>query len=721
MEHRKRSHKREFRATQACVFYSILNYTSCKCWKLHKKEFTSFDVAAATRELKTVIMNSRVSNVYQLDAKTLLLKLHRPDNPALRLVMEVGRRLHLTSYVAEKPVTPPAFCMALRKYMRNAWLTNIEQHEFERVIVLGLKTKEGEMQLILELFGDGNIILVGENGRILQALIYKKMRDRNIVRDEAFAFAPSAGKNPLKVSKEEFSEGLRKFGDVEVVRAFSRFLSVGGIYAEETLQRASIDKTKQCSTLSDDEINGIFDAFQSLLSQVVSGALEPCVVLDETGVFFDVVPIKLKRYESSSFKFQPFKSFNEALDEFYVKVTAVEKALAEIEVGQLRREAERLKRIVTDQEKTLVEGEADADKSRLIGDAIYAYGTQMQALLNKFSTAKQNGKDWNAATSEILEEKKTGAEPSIFFESFESRGAIVNVCVNSLRFGLNLRKNMFENAAEYYERGKRIKQKLAGAKKALKETQKKLVEIEAKMAEAHVLESIKPTEAVEELSLHKVKSKEWFEKFRWFISSDGFLVVAGKDAVSNEVLIKKHTEMDDVVFHADITGAPFAVVKTKGKEPSERCLRETGEFAAAFSRGWREGFGSVDVYWVKPEQLSKSGPSGEFVARGAFVVSGKRNWMRNVPLKLSVGAVVDEKTGDLSFIGGPVDAVKAKTQAYVVVVPGDVKGKELLGRVLRALGGKASRELRDTVIRASVEDVREFVPFGTGRVLDVSE
>jgi predicted ribosome quality control (RQC) complex YloA/Tae2 family protein len=598
---------------------------------------------------------------------------------------------------------------------------DIEQYEFERVVVLKLKTQEGEMQLILELFGDGNIILVGENGKILQALIYKRMRDRNIVRDETFTFAPSAGKNPMKVSKEEFSEGLRKFGDVEVVRAFSRFLSVGGVNAEEALTRANVDKTRHCSTLSDDEINAIFDALQSLLLQVVNGALEPRLVLDETGGFFDVVPIRLKRYESSSFKFQPFPSFNEALDEFYVKVTAVEKALAGIEVDQLRREAERLKRIITDQEKTLVEGEADADKNRLIGDTIYAHSTQMQALLDKFSTAKQNGKDWNAATSEILEEKKTGAEPSIFFESFESRGAIVNVCVNSLRFGLNLRKNMFENAAEYYERGKRIKQKLAGAKKALKETQKKLVEIEAKMAEAHVLESIKPTEAVEELSLHKVKSKEWFEKFRWFISSDGFLVVAGKDAVSNEVLIKKHTETDDVVFHADITGAPFAVVKTKGKEPSERCLRETGEFAAAFSRGWREGFGSVDVYWVKPEQLSKSGPSGEFVARGAFVVSGKRNWMRNVPLKLSVGAVVDEKTGDMSFIGGPVDAVKAKTQAYVVVVPGDVKGKELLGRVLRALGGKASRELRDTVIRASVEDVREFVPFGTGRVLDVSE
>ena len=88
--------------------------------------------------------------------------------------------------------------------------------------------------------------------------------------------------------------------------------------------------------------------------------------------------------------------------------------------------------------------------------------------------------------------------------------------------------------------------------------------------------------------------------------------------MTNEVLIKKHTQHEEAVFHADIVGAPFVVVKTDGKAPSEECLREAGEFAAAFSRGWRENFGAVDVYWVKPSQLSKTGPSGESVGHGAF-------------------------------------------------------------------------------------------------------
>ncbi|MCJ7761925.1 NFACT RNA binding domain-containing protein, partial [Candidatus Bathyarchaeota archaeon] len=187
------------------------------------------------------------------------------------------------------------------------------------------------------------------------------------------------------------------------------------------------------------------------------------------------------------------------------------------------------------------------------------------------------------------------------------------------------------------------------------------------------------------------------------------------DAVSNEVLVKKYVAAVDVVFHADITGAPFVVVKAEGKQPSEQALREAGEFAAAFSRAWREGFGSVDVYWVKPEQLSKSGPSGASVPHGAFAVNGKRNWLRNMPLRIAIGVVDD---GEAGFVGGPVDAVAAKTKTYVVLEPGDAEGKELLKQVLRALMVKLPREQREKVGKASIEQVREFVPYTKGRIMD---
>jgi predicted ribosome quality control (RQC) complex YloA/Tae2 family protein len=673
---------------------------------LRKKDFSSFDVAFVVHELKEAITNSRVNNIYQFDAKTLLLKLHKTDKPPLRLVMEAGSRLHLTSYALKPPQAPPAFCMALRKHLRGAWLANVEQYEFERIVIVHFKTKTGVLRLILELFGDGNIILTGEKGMILQALIFKRMRDRNIVRNEIFQFPPSIGKNPFKVAKEELDEALKASGDVEVVRAIARFLGVGGFYAEEILLRANVEKTKHCAVLSSSELDAIFDGLQSLLSAVSDFKIEPHIVLAEDGSFLDAVPFKLKHYETCTSK--PYSTFNEALDEFYLRATAAKKAVASVKVDKIQQEAERLKRIIAEQEKALHEDEAKAERDKRIGDVIYAHSNEFQTLLDKITAAKREGKDWNTLMSEVL-----AAKEEAFVESFDARNLVVNVCVDDLRFSLNLRRTLFENAAAYYERGKKAKQKSTGALAALEESRRKLSEVEQRIHEAEALKTVKPVEVMKELVKRKVKRKEWYEKFRWFTSSDGFLVVAGKDAVSNEVLIKKHAEPADPVFHADITGAPFVVVKTEGKAPSKQALREAGEFAAAFSRAWREGIGSADVYWVAPDQLSKSGPSGEYVPHGAFAVSGKRNWMRGVPLQLAVGVVEGEK---LRFVGGPVEAVKAKTKVYVTLVPGDVAGKKFLNQILQALMLKLPKEQREKAGKASIEQIREFVPYTKGRI-----
>jgi len=684
---------------------------------LPKKEFTNFDVSAVVHELKDLVANSRVNNVYQLNEKTLLLKLHKTDMPPLRLTLEAGRRLHLTAYVLEKPHTPPAFCMALRKYLRNAWLRNVEQHEFERIAMFSFDTNEGKLLLILELFGEGNIILASEKGEILQALIYKRMRDRNIVRGETYQFPPTSGKNPLKVTQEELAKTLTGAGEVEVVRALARSLGVGGVYAEEILLRAEVEKTRTSTSLTEVESSVIYDSLQSLIVEITSRKTEPIIVLDESGGFVDAVPFKLKRYED--LKLQAYPSFNEALDEFYLRVTAAEKVIeATIGTDELQREANRLKRVVAEQEQALSEAENRAESEKQIGITIYAHSIEIQDLLDKFNNAKLEGRDWDAVVSETLVAKAAGETPKALFESFDARNQAVNICVENLRFSVGFRKTLFENAAEYFDRSKKAKQKAAGALTALEESRQKLAEVEKRLSAAEAAKLAKPSEVMEDFIKRKVEGKQWFEKFRWFTSSEGYLVVAGKDTVSNEVLVKKHTSEGDIVFHADIMGAPFVVIKTEGKTPGEQTLREAGEFAAAFSRAWREGLGSLDVYWVKPSQLSKTGPSGEYVAHGAFAVVGKRNWLRNLPLKVAVGIFDDE--GGLRFLGGPVNAVKTKAKVYVVLGPGDLMGKEILKKILQALAVKLSKEQREEIVNSSLEQVRELVPYTKGRLTETS-
>jgi predicted ribosome quality control (RQC) complex YloA/Tae2 family protein len=325
------------------------------------------------------------------------------------------------------------------------------------------------------------------------------------------------------------------------------------------------------------------------------------------------------------------------------------------------------------------------------------------------------GKGWSALIAEISDAKKAGKLPEAYVESFDGRSLALNLSIDGLEFSFNLRHSLYENAAEYYDRGKKAKQKIEGAQTALESSKKRLVQIEKELSQAEELKSLKPAEIMEALAKRKVESKEWYEKFRYFKSSDDFLVVAGKDTVSNEVLIKKYTNADDIVFHAEISGAPFTVVKTEGKPVPEQTLHEAGEYAASYSRAWRENAGSADVYWVKPEQLSKSGPSGESVPHGAFAVVGKRNWTRGVALRVAVGIIVDEET---SFVGGPLDAVKVQTKAYVILKPGDHAGKELLKQTMRSLMLKLPKEQREKAGKTSIEQIREFIPYTKGTITE---
>ena len=118
------------------------------------------------------------------------------------------------------------------------------------------------LKLVVELFGEGNIILTNEQNVIIHALAFKKMRDRDILHNVVLQLPPSSSKNPFKVTQSELEEALKNAGETEVVRSIARFLGVGGVYAEEILLRANVEKTKHCNILTKVEVEGVFGALQ---------------------------------------------------------------------------------------------------------------------------------------------------------------------------------------------------------------------------------------------------------------------------------------------------------------------------------------------------------------------------------------------------------------------------------------------------------------------------
>ena len=262
----------------------------------------------------------------------------------------------------------------------------------------------------------------------------------------------------------------------------------------------------------------------------------------------------------------------------------------------------------------------------------------------------------------------------------------IQLILSMTKVTLTINRSIEKNTAIYYEKAKKAKKKLKGTKKALEISQKKLEELKKK--------KLKEIEKIKQQAKKKPKpaKQKWYEKFRWFYSSEGFLCIGGRDATTNEIIIKKHTEKNDLVFHTKIEGSPFFVIKTEGKKPSKATLEETAQATVSYSRAWKLGIQGLETFYVKPEQLSKQAPSGEYVEKGAFIVKGKMNFV-HANLKLAIG-IKNRKV-----IGGPVNAIKKNAEKYVVIIQGKQKTSSAAKQTQKKIGG-------------SLDEIIRFVPAG---------
>jgi len=255
------------------------------------------------------------------------------------------------------------------------------------------------------------------------------------------------------------------------------------------------------------------------------------------------------------------------------------------------------------------------------------------------------------------------------------------------RLILDIKKSVEQNAAVYFEKAKKSRKKLEGAKKAFEKSQDKLILLNEKKKK--IVSSEKITEK-------PVRKKEWYEKFRWFLSSEGFLCIGGRDATTNDIIIKKHADKNDIVFHTDMAGSPFFVIKANNSKISQKTMEEAAQATASYSRAWRLGLSSLEVFYVKPEQLTKKANSGEYIAKGAFMVVGKTNYIHPV-LEIAVGIK------DNVIIGGPVNAIKTNSEKFVIIKQGKEKTSEIAKKIKKIIGG-------------SIDEITLFIPAGGSRI-----
>lgn len=638
------------------------------------KAMSNVDVYAVCSELKKLLKDARFQKAYQPTKDTVLVRFHVPGEGRRDVIFQAGVRVHVTHYPPLNPKVPPSFPMLLRKYLNGGTVRDVRQHHFDRIMEIEIQ-KEHKYTLIIELFSKGNIILLDEEGQIILPLKRKLWQDRRISSKEEYKYPPERGINLLNAGKEDINK-IFTDSETDIIRTLARN-GFGGLYAEEIVLRTNLPKDKPATEINKEELDSIYETINQVFNTLKSGEFHPQIVSDGKD---DVLPLDLKIYEKYDRK--TFPSFNEAADEFYSSIVGddikkVHENIWESEVGKF----EKRLRI---QEETLEKFQKTVKESKIKGDLLYSHYQEIQNILDIINDARERY-SWMEIIKIIKDAKKKGVEGTKFIESIDKMGNIT-LNLEDSRIVIDSHVAIPENAEVYYNKGKKAKRKIKGVNIAIEKT---LKEIEKAKSKRDVeLEKIK-------IPQRRVKKElKWFEKLRWFLSSDGFLVVGGRDAGTNEMVVKRYLESNDIYLHSDIHGAPSVVIKSSGSEITENTINEAANMAASFSSAWSKGFGSQDVYWVRPDQVSKTPQSGEFVAKGAFIIRGSRNYIRGVPLLIAVGIVDYE--GE-RIMAGPPSAVSKYTEDYVIIKPGFTKKEEISRNILRKIDKEHILTLDDVV------------------------
>lgn len=662
-----------------------------------KQEMTSADVAAIVAELTaggTTLLDAKVEKIYQPDENEIRLNLFVRGQGRVNLIIESGKRLHMSKYLKESPKVAQSFPMLLRKYIMGARIISIEQHEFDRIVKIGLLRGGEESVLIAELFSKGNIILTDKEGKIILPMKPVTFKERRIRSGEIYEL-PKNQINPMKTSIDEIKEILSS-SDRDAIRTLANQFNLGGLYSEEVFKRCGIDKTKPAAELTDEEIRIVFDTINEMLDPIRKSSFSPRLILKEkkekenaapaaqdippaaeTAPAFilpsgteiaDVVALDLAQYKD--LPFVGFTTFSEALDEAFGKTALKEVEVKKEEVKQDKKLGIYERRL-KQQTETIEKFDREIEKNTKIAESIYSNYAFVESVLNVLNGARDSGRSWEDIKKIIETAKKENSnEAAKAILSIQQADASVTVDLKEYKAVVDIRKTIPQNANIYYDAAKKFEKKKDGAIKALADTQ---AIIEKKEKE-------KREDKSKDTAFVLKRKKHWYDRFKWFISSDGFLVVGGRDSDSNEEIFKKYMEKRDFVFHTQHPGAPLTVIKTEGKEVPETTLFEAATFAVSHSTLWKGGNASGDCYMVKGDQVSKTPETGEYVPKGSFIIRGERRYFEDVMLELAVGLELKSET---RVIGGPISAV-AKNGTYVCeVVPGKFNQNDLSKKMYR--------------------------------------
>uniref|UniRef100_A0A182JMM1 NFACT RNA-binding domain-containing protein n=1 Tax=Anopheles atroparvus TaxID=41427 RepID=A0A182JMM1_ANOAO len=647
-----------------------------------KTRFNTYDVVCSVTELQKLI-GMRVNQIYDIDNKTYLIRLARNEEKVV-LLLESGLRFHTTSFEWPKNMAPSGFTMKLRKHLKNKRLESLQQLGVDRIVDFQFGSGEAAYHIVLELYDRGNILLTDCDLRILNIL-------RPHVEGEELRFAvrekyprDRAKQDNGPPSMEQIKEAIQKANPGDTLRtALNPVLEYGASVIDHVLHKHGLFGCRIGGELPDDpqlpkkvkkkqkniakEFSKVFNvetdlaplmsAINDAESMLRAAQKEPSpgYILQKKEVkptkegereeyYFtnlEYHPFLYNQYQGEPFK--EFDSFTTAVDEFY---SSLESQKIDLKAFAQEREAlKKLSNVKTDHAKRIEELSkvqlGDRKKAELI--------TRNQDLVDKALLAVQSALAAQMSWTDIQDLVKAA----------QANADPVASCIRQLKLEINhislhltdpyavldeghsdeeeedsdreddeekleptvvdvdLALTAFANARRYYDQRRFAARK---EQKTIESSSKAL-----KNAERKTIQTLKDVRT--QTTISKVRKVYWFEKFYWFVSSENYLVIGGRDQQQNELIVKRYMRPTDIYVHAEIQGASSVIIKNPaGGEIPPKTLLEAGTMAISYSVAW-DAKVVTSAYWVRSEQVSKTAPTGEYLTTGSFMIRGRKNFL----------------------------------------------------------------------------------------------
>src|SRR5215210_1782914 len=655
-------------------------------------ELSSIELRYLVNEIRSRVITSSsgyyVSSINAITKSSLFLRLHHTMQEDIMLVLST-RGIWITRLKFKPMEENNSIENIAQKELERAKLELIEQVGSERIISLKFRHPDGKVRIVVgEFFGDGNIIICNENMQIIAILNPIQVRHRTLNVGLRYVYPPARGVDVFDITLDQMLSLRDGAKNLDVLRWIGRNISMPKKFVEEVINRAGIQVDKQAAQLSDHEVSKIYETVKNIVNEVCAGGKshEPIVIMQNDKPQ-EALPIITR--EAASAKMMK----NNNIKKVASYMDAVDEVLSSeiMDIGRNSRTVE-LDRQITVLEHDLEEQNKAKETVIQKAAAIRKMASELMALSYRRSDEIA---DLMAANSASLVTEK-GIK-------------YIEVAGEQVEMQLNLAKvsSMLFARAKEMERGN------ASIEEARVKILSQIEKLRAETAAIHRKVTVKEQIA-----------REWYERYRWFISTEGLLVIGGRDASSNSALIRKHLTEHDIVFHAEVHGSPFFIIKNAAaasfaatqEGTIDSSLYQVAQATISFSRAWKDGLSSADAYWVMPEQVKKGAPTGQFLPKGSFVIEGKRNYLKGVELRLAIGIM--QLNNRETLLCGPEEAIKKHSIFYSVLLQGGMDPMNAAKKIKSEFVKIAEDNIKpaESIKHISLDDFVRALPAGQCRL-----